>query len=515
MPQAVSKDVQDELLASRRRSRGKGQVPYPVEFSPTQLAYDNWNQMFLTSLCRNITMHQFETPPSKVLDLGCGCGFWILEASKKWPACHFVGLDTRMHQPDFARMGRMDPQLKEYANYGRIQWLHGNLLDSLPFGVEEFDLVRICCIGLGVPEDEWQDLFQEVSRVLKPGGVLEIIEDDLIFPCGKSSASDYNTLQVTTPSFQASYSNSITSPSLTSIASSLHSPTSHRFPTLSHAPSTDFSVIRQSTRSQFQSPSRVDVDTLLNPHDHNKLRDAWEKMLQTRFLASRLVPVLQFYLSSEFSDIQTHPTYNVPLLPNSYSEDSGKTHSQQPLTSETFDLDSGFHIDLRKQSVQISEDSQQIYNEKSTASKMPTKSTYNPAWASMHLARTVNLIQGCKEAIWHEYYLLSRPNTKPIRSGIEDEAEYLNVKSEFDMAWSNWENDMKDRIGMRDQLQRSLSWSIPPEDERPDWRVWRDRVGTLDTDLVTDQDTDSNKSKEYCRSLRGFVAYKSRTSLWS
>ena len=49
---------------------------------------DNWNQMFLSTLCRNVTMHQFDTPASTVLDLGCGSGLWVLEAAKTWKVRH-------------------------------------------------------------------------------------------------------------------------------------------------------------------------------------------------------------------------------------------------------------------------------------------------------------------------------------------------------------------------------------------------------------------------------------------
>lgn len=41
--------------------------------------------MFLTSLFKGMTARQAETPPSKVLDLGCGSGLWVLEAAKCWP----------------------------------------------------------------------------------------------------------------------------------------------------------------------------------------------------------------------------------------------------------------------------------------------------------------------------------------------------------------------------------------------------------------------------------------------
>lgn len=53
--------------------------------------------MFLVSSCRGLTMHQFERPPLVVLDLGCGGGFWSIEAAKQWtvgPRTSFGGDTT-------------------------------------------------------------------------------------------------------------------------------------------------------------------------------------------------------------------------------------------------------------------------------------------------------------------------------------------------------------------------------------------------------------------------------------
>ena len=33
-------------------------------------------------------------------------------------------------------------------------------LETLPFDSNSFDFVRICCIGLEVPEDSWQELLE-------------------------------------------------------------------------------------------------------------------------------------------------------------------------------------------------------------------------------------------------------------------------------------------------------------------------------------------------------------------
>lgn len=44
--------------------------------------------MFIETLAQEpgkFTLHPFEIPPKRVLDLGCGSGYWIIEAaSKHW-----------------------------------------------------------------------------------------------------------------------------------------------------------------------------------------------------------------------------------------------------------------------------------------------------------------------------------------------------------------------------------------------------------------------------------------------
>lgn len=35
-------------------------------------------------------MHPFETPPARVLDLGCGSGAWIMQAAEGWPVRSYL-----------------------------------------------------------------------------------------------------------------------------------------------------------------------------------------------------------------------------------------------------------------------------------------------------------------------------------------------------------------------------------------------------------------------------------------
>lgn len=47
-------------------------------------------------------------------------------------------------------------------------------------------------ISLGVPEDKWDSLFEEILRVMKPGAAFEMIEEDLMFPGGAIRVDEEN-----------------------------------------------------------------------------------------------------------------------------------------------------------------------------------------------------------------------------------------------------------------------------------------------------------------------------------
>jgi SAM-dependent methyltransferase len=149
---------------------------------------DTWNSMFLRKCCNGLTFHQFPIPPQVVLDLGCGTGYWVIEAAKHWRVCcspsfisqglvtrHFlqsstiIGYDVENIQPCQASLYALD-RSRDLAR--RVKWVHGNLcvssanllvsplnsfgtrLDGLSFSSNYFDLVRISGLGLAIPEDE-------------------------------------------------------------------------------------------------------------------------------------------------------------------------------------------------------------------------------------------------------------------------------------------------------------------------------------------------------------------------
>ncbi|KAF9242513.1 hypothetical protein BU15DRAFT_14009, partial [Melanogaster broomeanus] len=64
-------------------------------------------------------------------------------------------LDIVPLHPD---MGHLSPDVAK-----RVSWVHANFLEGLPFQNEEFDFVHIKRIARGVPENEWDDLFEASS----------------------------------------------------------------------------------------------------------------------------------------------------------------------------------------------------------------------------------------------------------------------------------------------------------------------------------------------------------------
>ncbi|KAF5314914.1 hypothetical protein D9619_006945 [Psilocybe cf. subviscida] len=168
------------------------EVPYPRSYDRDIVDLDVWETMVTQQLADSVTWHVFETPPTRVLDIGCGTGTWILQCATKWKKSHFTGLDVVPLHPNLQNLGS--------ANLSsRVKWVQHNCLDGLPFQNEEFDFVHIKRIALGVPESLWDAFLEEIARVMKPGGALEVIEEDLFFPGTRHVEDDDNGLLVVAP----------------------------------------------------------------------------------------------------------------------------------------------------------------------------------------------------------------------------------------------------------------------------------------------------------------------------
>lgn len=151
-----------------------------------------WDHMFLSRYLKRLTLHEFVHPPTMILDLGCGSGFWAIEASKQWQVWRYpfyyvvsiqsflcailTGFDNnwfrhRENPTPTQRFGtheanrtthRMDTRQSVrflYPVTGRYS-LSSNSLDGLPFPPQHFDFVRASGLGLAIPENEWQSVLE-------------------------------------------------------------------------------------------------------------------------------------------------------------------------------------------------------------------------------------------------------------------------------------------------------------------------------------------------------------------
>ncbi|KAG8763991.1 hypothetical protein FRC11_007041 [Ceratobasidium sp. 423] len=162
-------------------------APYPISYSHKMLDHYNLEVDLNFQTIVGLTFHKFPSPPAKVLDLGCGTGYWIVKAAQTWTQSEFVGFDLVPIQPSLERVtSRSGASTSKHHTdlrlHERIRWVHGNFLHKLPFSDNEFDYVRCRKIARGVPESKWDGLYEEIVRVMKPGAAFEHIEEDIVFP---------------------------------------------------------------------------------------------------------------------------------------------------------------------------------------------------------------------------------------------------------------------------------------------------------------------------------------------
>jgi ubiquinone/menaquinone biosynthesis C-methylase UbiE len=101
----------------------------------------------------------------KVLDSASGPGCWSLDMAKEFPSSSFHGIDMTAH--DFSNTA------EKLANF---EFTVGNLLEGLPFEDNTFDYIYQRLLFLGLNDEGWATVLNELLRVLKPGGYIELLE---------------------------------------------------------------------------------------------------------------------------------------------------------------------------------------------------------------------------------------------------------------------------------------------------------------------------------------------------
>ncbi|CAG8638815.1 17625_t:CDS:2, partial [Gigaspora margarita] len=112
--------------------------------------------------------HILSKPDAKVLDIG-------------YPLAKIIGLDISPHQPTHIK-----PK--------NFEFIKANAQERLPFDDNTFDFVFQRLLVAGYTNEKWSNVVNELVRVLKPGGYLELCEGSFPIDGGPSTQYLWNSI---------------------------------------------------------------------------------------------------------------------------------------------------------------------------------------------------------------------------------------------------------------------------------------------------------------------------------
>ncbi|KAF8846045.1 hypothetical protein BDN67DRAFT_12654 [Paxillus ammoniavirescens] len=497
-------------------------APYPLSYGRQVLELESMNHNFVMRVKKTVSVAPFaDGPPQRSLDLGCGVGFDLVDVQ--------------------VPLSLLDPEI---AN--RITWVHGNFLTTkLPFDDDEFDHVHMRGLGRGIPENKWGVLFEEVNRVLRPGGVVEAFEEDILFPALPS----WFTAPLRVRNKRSD---------------SIHHPngSQHRAETPPASPDP-------------RSPA----------HDHALLESLYYGVFENRFINLRPTAIVPIHLTSNFRQVISAPVIHfrmpalpplqplpqslppnalllggdldksetnfqpvaspdVPTTPRPVSVSLSSTTSRQTSNSASTErssiFDQNFSIsDTNTQPTSSPGDcpSPTLHTFSSKTTQAVKRPLYIVDWSSaesttgatsislvaplqeidrlnesslaMQLYFSYQSVLACQESMWEE--LVDRMRNRPgkLRDlGWESDLELseLESRTRFEVLVERYKRDMQARISLWYSL-RELGWAVPPreplskaelvEEERLYQAMLEARRFASEEDLQTP-----------CRSIRVFLGYK-------
>ncbi|KAI9253811.1 S-adenosyl-L-methionine-dependent methyltransferase [Phascolomyces articulosus] len=127
-------------------------------------------------LLKYVWRANFKVPlqsPSLIVNWCCGTGIWAMEMAQQFPNCHVVGMDFQS-----ATLSSLGRSIKNLSFQNVIMQRDKTGLESLEEGTVDYLMMRDVWL-VNSPGHKWFETLAEVFRILKPGGWVEIYEQDM------------------------------------------------------------------------------------------------------------------------------------------------------------------------------------------------------------------------------------------------------------------------------------------------------------------------------------------------
>ncbi|KAK5996073.1 hypothetical protein PT974_04500 [Cladobotryum mycophilum] len=158
--------------------------PYPLPTDLTELHRQTLRTLLLIQVFGAPVASQSLTkkPPMRVLEIGCGSGFWSMMCHQYYKGrghsgISFTGIDIAPLAPDSnSSIGIEAMKPDSDMKWKFIQ--HDLRQTPWPLPSEEYDLIMTKDMSLAVTNMDQQRFIDEYVRLLRPGGTLEVWESD-------------------------------------------------------------------------------------------------------------------------------------------------------------------------------------------------------------------------------------------------------------------------------------------------------------------------------------------------
>jgi ubiquinone/menaquinone biosynthesis C-methylase UbiE len=104
-----------------------------------------------------------------VLDVGCSVGVSTLALQRFYPQAKTMGLDLSPYMLSVAKLRDLQGEI--------FEWRHARAEDT-GFASQFFDLVTLQFVIHELPRQASREIFQEVFRILRPGGCVAIVDNN-------------------------------------------------------------------------------------------------------------------------------------------------------------------------------------------------------------------------------------------------------------------------------------------------------------------------------------------------